>query len=117
MRNLATGMRTRLRHSRIMLYGIAMPLALSLMGSLDGVGRIAVVVFGFSLIIFLHELGHFVVARTCSVKCLTFSLGIGPRAFGWKKGFGFNFGREPGVIEIPKEKSQEIADKQAACHL
>ena len=30
-------------------------------------------------LIFFHELGHFLVARLCGVKVLTFSLGFGPR--------------------------------------
>ncbi|GMV42329.1 MAG: hypothetical protein AMXMBFR64_40450 [Myxococcales bacterium] len=34
-------------------------------------------------LIFFHELGHFLTARACGVKVLTFSLGFGPRLFGW----------------------------------
>lgn len=32
----------------------------------------------FSVIIFIHELGHFVVARLCGVRVVEFSLGMGP---------------------------------------
>lgn len=32
----------------------------------------------FSVIIFIHELGHFIVARLCGVRVLEFSLGMGP---------------------------------------
>ena len=31
-------------------------------------------------LVFFHEFGHFIVARMCGVKVLTFSLGFGP---GW----------------------------------
>jgi len=34
--------------------------------------------FGLSLIIFLHELGHFLAAKACNVHVRTFSIGFGP---------------------------------------
>lgn len=37
----------------------------------------------FGLLIFIHELGHFIVARLCGVKILEFALGMGPRIL-WK---------------------------------
>jgi len=39
----------------------------------------AILIFG--ILIFIHELGHFLVARACGVKVLEFSLGMGPRLF------------------------------------
>ncbi len=44
----------------------------------------AVVVLG--ILIFVHELGHFLVAKRAGVGVTTFSLGFGPRLFGIKKG-------------------------------
>ncbi len=38
------------------------------------------------ILIFVHELGHFLVAKSTGVKVLRFSLGFGPRLLGWKKG-------------------------------
>ncbi len=43
---------------------------------------LAIFIFGF--LIFVHELGHFIVARLCGVKILEFAIGMGPRIFGWK---------------------------------
>jgi regulator of sigma E protease len=40
----------------------------------------AIVLFG--LLIFFHELGHFIVAKLVGVKVLKFSLGFGPKIFG-----------------------------------
>jgi regulator of sigma E protease len=40
-----------------------------------------VVVIG--VVIFVHELGHFLVARACGVGIKTFSIGFGPEIFGW----------------------------------
>jgi len=38
------------------------------------------------VIILIHEWGHFIVARMCGVRVDVFSIGFGPRLFGWKKG-------------------------------
>ena len=39
--------------------------------------------FVITLVVFFHELGHFLVARACGVKVETFSIGFGPAIFGW----------------------------------
>lgn len=44
------------------------------------------VIFGVGGIIFVHELGHFLAARLCKVRVEVFSLGFGPRLFGWRRG-------------------------------
>ncbi len=49
-------------------------------------GRMAMVVLGIGLVIFVHELGHFLAARLCKVRVDVFSLGFGPRLFGWRRG-------------------------------
>jgi regulator of sigma E protease len=38
------------------------------------------------VMVLIHEWGHFVVARLCGVRVDVFSIGFGPRLFGWKKG-------------------------------
>lgn len=38
------------------------------------------------VLIFIHELGHFAVAKLCGVRVEKFSLGFGPRLFGIKRG-------------------------------
>ena len=45
---------------------------------------VAVVVLG--IIIVLHELGHFLVAKFFKIKVETFSVGFGPRLIGFRKG-------------------------------
>lgn len=44
--------------------------------------------FVLTVIVFIHELGHFLVARWCGVKIDAFSIGFGPEIAGWvdKKG-------------------------------
>jgi regulator of sigma E protease len=36
-----------------------------------------------SVIVFVHEYGHFLVARLCGVRVDSFSIGFGPEVFGW----------------------------------
>ena len=43
---------------------------------------IALLVFG--LLIFIHELGHFLCARVCGVGIKEFAIGMGPKLFSWK---------------------------------
>src|SRR5260370_24086730 len=38
------------------------------------------------VIILVHEWGHFIVARRFGVRVDVFSIGFGPRLFGWKRG-------------------------------
>ena len=38
------------------------------------------------LMIMIHEWGHFVAARLFGVRVDVFSIGFGPRLFGWKRG-------------------------------
>jgi regulator of sigma E protease len=45
---------------------------------LDGMLSIALVAAGLGFVIFIHELGHFLVAKWCDVHVETFSIGFGP---------------------------------------
>ena len=38
------------------------------------------------VLVFVHEFGHFLVAKAAGVKVLRFSIGFGPRIFGFQKG-------------------------------
>lgn len=46
-------------------------------------GWIIPFLFGLSIVVFFHELGHFLVARWCGVRVLVFSVGFGPELFGF----------------------------------
>lgn len=39
--------------------------------------------FVLTIVVFFHELGHFMVARWCKVSVDVFSIGFGPEIFGW----------------------------------
>lgn len=53
---------------------------------LTTIALILIAVLLFELIIFSHEFGHFITAKKSGVKVNEFSLGMGPRLFGFKKG-------------------------------
>lgn len=40
-------------------------------------------IFLITVVVFFHELGHFLVARWCGVSVETFSIGFGPEIVGW----------------------------------
>lgn len=40
----------------------------------------------FSLIIFVHEFGHFITAKLSGVRVNEFAIGMGPKLFGFQKG-------------------------------
>jgi regulator of sigma E protease len=44
--------------------------------------------FVLSLVVFFHELGHFIVARWCGVRVLVFSIGFGPELIGFNDRHG-----------------------------
>jgi regulator of sigma E protease len=46
-------------------------------------GYIVPFLFVLSLVVFFHELGHFLVARWCGVRILVFSIGFGPELIGF----------------------------------
>jgi len=48
--------------------------------------RMAQVGLGIGFVIFVHELGHFLVAKKVGVRVDVFSLGFGPRLFGFRRG-------------------------------
>lgn len=42
-------------------------------------------VFVFGLLIFAHELGHYLVARLSGIRVLELAIGFGPKLIGWRK--------------------------------
>jgi regulator of sigma E protease len=52
------------------------------------VGYVVPFLFVLSLVVFFHELGHFLVARWCGVRILVFSVGFGPELVGFNDRHG-----------------------------
>ena len=79
-----------------------------LLGSLWGISLVAIF-FGGS--IFVHELGHFLAARKRGLKIERFSIGFGPRLFGWtgKDGVDYRVSIIPlgGYVALPQLAEME----------
>lgn len=74
----------------------------------------AIVVLG--PLVALHEWGHYIVARWCGVKVLTYSIGFGFKLFGWtskKTGIQYKICAIPlgGYVRMLDEREGEVAEK------
>jgi regulator of sigma E protease len=52
------------------------------------IGYIVPFLFVLTIVVFFHELGHFLVARWCGIKVLVFSIGFGPEIVGFYDRYG-----------------------------
>src|SRR3974377_2134272 len=51
-------------------------------------GYLVPFLFVLAIVVFFHELGHFLVGRWCGVKGEAFSIGFGPEIFGFNDRYG-----------------------------
>jgi regulator of sigma E protease len=51
-------------------------------------GYVVPFLFVLTVVVFFHELGHFLVARWCGVRVMVFSVGFGPELFGFNDRHG-----------------------------
>jgi regulator of sigma E protease len=84
-----------------------------------------------TVVVFVHELGHFWVARRCGVRVEVFSVGFGPELFGWTDRYGTRwkfsgiplggyvkmFGQAERVLESDgRERDMTAAERAVAFH-
>ena len=74
-------------------------------GPIQGIADVIVLVALFGFTIFIHELGHFLVALRCGMVVDTFSIGFGPAL--WKRkirGITYKIGWIPvgGYVALPQ---------------
>jgi len=75
---------------------------------------LAVTVFVFGLLIFIHEFGHYIVARAFKVGVIEFSLGMGPKIKTWKGKYNdFTLRALPigGFVNMVGEYDEEIPEE------
>lgn len=53
---------------------------------------IVLILIGFGLVVFIHELGHFVAAKWAGVRVQAFAIGFGNAIVSYRKGFGLRRG-------------------------
>lgn len=66
-----------------------------------------------SVLVFVHELGHFLMARACGMKVEEFGFGFPPKAFGIKKGdttYSINWIPIGGFVRIKGENGNDKSD-------
>jgi regulator of sigma E protease len=71
------------------------------------------VLFFFGLTIFIHELGHFLVAKRCGMKIERFSVGFGPKIWGYTKdGIDYRVSWFPfgGYVALPQMSPMETIE-------
>ncbi len=71
-------------------------------------------IFVLGPLIALHEWGHYIVARLCGVKVLTYSIGFGPKIVGWtskRSGIDYRVSALPlgGYVKMLDEREGEVA--------
>jgi regulator of sigma E protease len=54
--------------------------------------NILLIVLGFGLLIFVHELGHFIAAKWARIRTESFAIGFGPSLISYRRGIGLRFG-------------------------
>lgn len=66
------------------------------LSTLSSIGATAwaylLVIFGFSVVVFVHELGHFAAAKWAGVRVQAFAVGFGRRLVAFRKGLGTRLG-------------------------
>ena len=75
------------------------------MALFSNVWHIALAIFALGFCVFIHELGHFIAAKKRGLVADRFSIGFGPRIFGWKwKGTDFRISLLPlgGYVSLPQ---------------
>ena len=78
---------------------------------LNNFGPTLAIILGFGFIIFVHELGHFLVAKAVGIKCTQFAIGFGHSLLTFRKGMGFRSGSTETEME---EKILAEANRCAA---
>ena len=61
------------------------------------------------VLVFIHELGHFLTAKWTGMRADVFAVGMGPRMLGWNKITGFTFGPLPKDLELGEDTDYRIS--------
>ncbi|MCT4656057.1 MAG: RIP metalloprotease RseP [Cohaesibacter sp.] len=85
-------------------------------------GYLIPALFVLTIVVFFHELGHFLVGRWCGVTIKAFSVGFGPELFGFydKHGTRWKFSVIPlgGYVKfLGDENAASVPDQDAIAHM
>jgi regulator of sigma E protease len=99
-------------------------MGMEIMGGLSAfggslIGYVVPFLFVLTIVVFFHELGHFLMARWCGIKVMVFSIGFGPEI----AGFNDHYGTRWKISAVPlggyvkffgDENSASVPDQAAA---
>ncbi len=66
-------------------------------------------ILSIGILVFIHELGHFLAARACKMRTDVFSIGFGKRLFGWNQINGFTTGNLPEDLDLQGHTDYRLA--------
>ncbi|QKK08198.1 MAG: hypothetical protein HND58_08430 [Planctomycetota bacterium] len=76
----------------------------ALLNLLTTLYNLLLVVIGFGLVVFIHEMGHFLTARWAKIRVFAFALGFGPAVVSYRRGIGWRRGSSEGeYLDLIKE--------------
>ena len=91
-------------------------LAAGLVGLLVAIKPYLLILLGFSAVIFVHELGHFLVAKLGGVRVEKFCIGFGRELFGFTRGetrYGFNILPLGGYVKMMGQETWQITGEES----
>jgi regulator of sigma E protease len=75
--------------------------------------NILLIVVGFGILIFVHELGHFLAAKWAGIRTEAFAIGMGTPVVSWRKGIGFCWGStRRRVVERTGRAPADLSDAE-----
>ena len=77
---------------------------------MSGVGAFLIFVLGFGFLVFVHELGHFLVAKAVGVKVTQFAIGFGHALCSYRPGMGLRLGS----TQAEHERRLEAGESEAS---
>lgn len=83
---------------------------------LNAITTLLVTVLVFGILIFIHEFGHYIVARKFGVGVIEFAIGMGPKLYTWKGKYNdFSIRAIPigGFVNMVGEYDDEIPEEHA----
>ncbi len=79
--------------------------------------NIALIIFGFGALIFVHEMGHFLAAKWAGIRTEAFAIGMGHSVLSWRKGLGLVVGSTHAkVVARTGKPPAELSDAELAKH-
>jgi regulator of sigma E protease len=77
--------------------------------------NIVLIAVGFGLLIFFHELGHFMAAKWAGIRTESFAIGFGPPIVCWRKGIGVCWGSSDELIRKRVGRApRQMSDRELA---